>query len=232
MDDEQVMRDEGHPVFAACYDLITGWGDRRIIGPERRRLIDCCKGRVLEVGVGTGASFPDWQAAEDAGKVVSVAAVEPDPHMRRRAAARADRLGLEVDLRAAVAERLPFGDATFDAVATFLVLCTVADPVRALAEIYRVLRPGGTFVFIEHVRGDEAAARWQHRVRPVWATLGAGCQLDRDTVSAIVGSGFRDLSHRSIPLPFPLYRLVAGTAVRPSPDSSGARVAHRHGPTR
>lgn len=219
--------DEGHPVFAACYDLVTGYGDRRIIGPERRRLIASAHGRVLEVGVGTGASFPDWQAAQSAGRVVSVAAVEPDPHMRRRAADRADRLGLEVDLRGAAAERLPFDDGAFDAVAAFLVLCTVADPDRALAEMHRVLRPGGTFVFIEHVRGDEAARRWQRRIRPVWAGIGAGCQLDRDTIATIARSGFSDLNHRAIPLPFPLYRLVVGTAVRPLGGSSGTGPDHR-----
>lgn len=206
---------QGHPVFAALYDLATGWGDQHIIGPERRRLISACHGRVLEIGCGTGASFPDWCEAIQAGKVVDVAAVEPDAHMRRRAAAKAQRLGLEVRLREAVAEQLPFPDGTFDTIASFLVLCTVAEPAAALAEIYRVVRPGGALVFIEHVRGNDAQVVWQRRVRPVWATLGAGCQLDRDTIAVVAETGFSNLEYHTVPLPFPLYRLVVGSGARP-----------------
>jgi SAM-dependent methyltransferase len=216
--DERGPRPGGHPVFALLYDVLNGAGERRIVGPERRRLVDACRGRVLELGIGTGASLPYWREAHRRGSCTSLVAVEPDPSMRRRAVRRAARLGLHVEILPASAEALPLPDASCDAVAAFLVLCTVGDPARALAEAYRVLRPGGTFAFLEHVRAEGPAARWQTRLRPVWSRLAAGCQLDRDTAAAITAAGFRDLHFRSRPLPFPLCRLIAGTARRPDAE--------------
>jgi ubiquinone/menaquinone biosynthesis C-methylase UbiE len=207
-------RQPGHPVFAWTYDALTRGAERRLIGPQRQRLIDACSGSVLEVGAGTGASFPYWRDALHSGAVTSLAAVEPDPWMRLRAQRRAARLHLEVDLRSAPGEELPFPDGSFDSVAVFLVLCTVDDPARALAEARRVLRPGGTLAFLEHVRADGGAAVWQRRLRGLWAVLAAGCQLDRDTERAIGAAGFADLAVTVRPLPFPLYRMVAGTARR------------------
>jgi len=208
-------RQRGHPVFAGLYDLFGRAAERELLAPERRRCVAACRGRVLEIGAGTGASFPYWVEADRAGRLEALAAVEPDPHMRRRAAARAERLGLGLDILPAAAEALPFPDASFDAVACFLVLCTVDDPVRALAEARRVLRPGGTLAFMEHVRADGGAAHWQRRLHPLWHRLAAGCHLDRDTSSAISAAGFADLDYRARRLPFPIYRLVTGTARRP-----------------
>ena len=85
-----------------------------------------------------------------------------------------------------------------------------------------MLRPGGTLAFLEHVRADGAAARWQRRIRPLWAKLGVGCQLDRDTGGAIARAGFADTRLRTLPLPFPLCRLVAGTGRRPWHDPPAA----------
>lgn len=209
------MQQGGHPVFAGVYDLLVRVADARLLGPQRRRCVASCRGRVLEIGAGTGASFPYWLQARRSGRLESLAAVEPDPHMLRRAAARARRLGLELDLRQAPAESLPFPDASFDSVACFLVLCTVRDPGRALAEASRVLRPGGLLTLIEHVRAEGSAVAWQRRVAPVWSVLGAGCRLDRDTVAAVAAAGFTDPDYRVRSLPFPVYRLVTGTARRP-----------------
>lgn len=223
MQEPSGARNRGHPVFALLYDAMTRGAEGRTIGPLRIQLASACRGKVLEVGAGTGACFPAWLDAQLAGRVTTLAAVEPDPHMRRRAAARAQALGLAVDLRSDAAEALPFPAGSFDAVAVFLVLCSVTDPGRALAESHRVLRPGGTLVFIEHVRASGAAASWQRRLRRPWARLAAGCCLDRDSVASIAAAGFTDLSVHSLPLPFPLYRLVAGTARRgPAPSTTPA----------
>lgn len=220
-------RDRGHPVFALLYDTLTGAAERRVIGPERRRVVASCQGRVLELGVGTGASFPYWAEACRSGAVSSVVAIEPDPHMRRRAAVKARRVGLGVDILPTTAESLPFPDGSFDTVAAFLVLCTVAEPLRALAEAYRVLRPGGTLAFVEHVRATGVAARWQGRLRPIWSRLGAGCQLDRDTAAAIASAGFGELAFHSRSLPFPLVRMIVGTARRPAAGGSCGVSAQR-----
>ncbi len=205
----------GHPVFAFVYDAMTRGAENRVIGSERRRLILGCEGRVLELGAGTGASFPAWLEAVSAGRVKELVAVEPDVHMRRRAQARARALGLTVAFEPRPAEALPFPDHAFDTVAAFLVLCSVTHPAQALAQALRVLRPGGTLVFMEHVRADGRGARWQGRLAPVWARVGAGCRLDRDTVAEITSAGFTDLSVQYRPLPFPLYRLAVGSARRP-----------------
>ncbi len=209
------LRPRGHPVFAAVYDLLGRAAEQELLGAERRRCVAACRGRVLEIGAGTGASFPYWLEAARAGRLETLVAVEPDPHMRRRAAARARRLGLKLELLPAAAEALPFPDASFDAVASFLVLCTVDDPARALAEVRRVLRPGGTLAFLEHVRASGGgAARWQRRLQPAWQRLAAGCRLDRDTIFAVSAAGFAELDYRTRRLPFPIYRLVTGTARR------------------
>src|SRR5690606_8124971 len=137
---------------------------------------------VLEVGVGTGLNLPFYPM----NRVVRLVGLEPDPHMRRRAAARARRLGLPLELVAAPAEGIPFASGSFDTVVATHVVCTVADPRRALAEAFRVLRPGGTFRFLEHVRAaDERAARWQDRLTPVWRWVSAGCHPNRRTAEEI-----------------------------------------------
>jgi ubiquinone/menaquinone biosynthesis C-methylase UbiE len=152
----------------------------------RRRIAGGAQGRVLEIGAGTGANFPYYTEA-----AVSVVAVEPDPFMARRARERARKARVPIDLRQAPAEVLPFGDETFDTVVATLVLCSVRDPVKALAEIRRVLRPGGQFRFYEHVRYEHPfGAFWQDIATPLWRWAGAGCHPNRDTGRAIREAGF------------------------------------------
>ncbi|MFP5071545.1 class I SAM-dependent methyltransferase [Pseudonocardia nantongensis] len=175
----------GHRLFAALYDRLSAPVERAVLGPRRAELVGPLTGTVLDVGAGTGANLPHFRAAE------RVVATEPDPAMRRRLTERVRAAAVPVAVGDAGAERLPHPDGAFDAVVFTLVLCTVGDPARALAEAYRVLRPGGRLVALEHVRGSGRHARLQRRLDPLWTRMMAGCHLDRDTGAAIRAAGFR-----------------------------------------
>jgi ubiquinone/menaquinone biosynthesis C-methylase UbiE len=166
-------------IFAALYDLSFARGERAGMADRRRRLLATAQGRVLEIGAGTGLNLPYYTDA-----VSELVLTEPEAPMARRL----EKHGREV-VRAR-AETLPFPDASFDTVVSTLVLCTVDDPVRALAEARRVLRPGGRLLFIEHVRAEGALADWQDRLAGVWRRIGNGCHANRDTLTALSANGF------------------------------------------
>jgi SAM-dependent methyltransferase len=175
-----------HPLFARWYARVGHLMDT-VVGEHRKRLLAGLEGRVLEVGAGNGLNFPHYPAT-----VTEVLAVEPEPYLRRLALAAARQAPVPIRVADGVAEALPIPDATVDAVVASLVLCTVADPVRALAEVRRVLRPGGTLRFYEHVRAtDPRLARWQDRLERPWGWLVGGCHPNRDTVAAITAAGLR-----------------------------------------
>ena len=177
-----------HRLVASMYDRMTAPMERRFLGQRRERLLAGLTGRVLDVGAGTGANLRHLRHA------VGVVVAEPDDAMRARLAIRCreDRepAGVPVEVVAATAESLPYDDGTFDAVVFTLVLCTVAEPARALAEARRVLRPSGQLVVLEHVRGGPGLTRWQDRIDPLWSRLMAGCHPNRDTQLAIAQAGF------------------------------------------
>jgi ubiquinone/menaquinone biosynthesis C-methylase UbiE len=181
-------QEKGHRWFAAMYDRITGPGERRLLSKIRPRILGDLQGRVLEIGVGTGASF-EYYPSE-----AQVTGIEPDPYMLERARRRLAGLNVaNIELHQAPAEQLPFDDASFDHVVSTLVLCTVRDQPRALAEARRVLKPGGTLRFLEHVRNDESGF-WggvQDVITPVWRWFAAGCQPNRRTQRGIEQAGFR-----------------------------------------
>jgi ubiquinone/menaquinone biosynthesis C-methylase UbiE len=157
------------------------------IGDHRRRLLAGLQGRVLEVGAGNGLNFPHYPAT-----VTEVLAVEPEPYLRRLALAAAHKAPVPIRVTDGIAEALPGPDAAFDAVVASLVLCTVTDPDQALAEVRRVLRPGGMLRFYAHVRAtDPRLARWQDRLERPWGWLVGGCHPNRDTVAAIAAAGLR-----------------------------------------
>ena len=148
----------------------------------RTRVAGGARGRVLEIGAGTGFNFPYYS---DEAVVV---AVEPDPEMRRLAEPRAREHG--IDLRAAAAERLPFDDGEFDTVVSTGVFCSVDDPEAAIAEVHRVLRPGGELRFSEHVRGRSATRRvMQRTLDPLHCRL-FKCHIGRDTLRLLGDAGF------------------------------------------
>jgi SAM-dependent methyltransferase len=171
---------------AALYDRIP-WSEAKA-GPLRRFVAGGATGRVLEIGCGTGANlaYYDWS------RVVSLDASEPDPYMLRRAEAKAAALpaAAHVRLHNVGAEALPFPDASFDTVVATLVLCTVDDVERALAEVRRLLAPGGGFRFVEHVRGEGLLGRAQDLVEPVWGWCAGGCHPNRRTEASLQAAGF------------------------------------------
>ncbi len=188
-------------LFAALYDSALRRGERAGMADHRRSLLAAASGRVLEIGAGTGLNLPHYPEG------IELVLTEPDAPMARRAGR---------PVVPASAESLPFEDATFDTVVSTLVLCTVADPARAIAEFRRVLRPGGRLLFIEHVRGEERLARWQDRLDHPWRRIGNGCHANRDTLAALREGGFAveargDVWHR---MPRLIRPLAIGTAVQ------------------
>lgn len=182
--------DPSHPLFARIYDPATALIERTILRPHRTYLVDGLDGDVLDLGAGTGAMFPYFAARAPS---MTLHAIEPDPHMRRRAAGKADDLGLAVDLRGAGAESLPYADDSFDAVVASMVFCTIPDFEAALSEVARVLKPGGEFRFLEHVVDDGWRARFQSLIAPLWKRVAGGCHLTRQSASLFAAERALDI---------------------------------------
>jgi SAM-dependent methyltransferase len=155
---------------------------------HRRELLAGLNGRVLELGAGNGLNFPHYPAT-----VTEVVAVEPEDYLRERARHAAAGAPVTVTAVDAVADQLPFDDASFDAAVASLVLCSVPDQATALAELHRVVRAGGELRFYEHVRPNNprTAAVWQRLDDwNIWPRLAGGCHAARDTEAAIRAAGF------------------------------------------
>jgi ubiquinone/menaquinone biosynthesis C-methylase UbiE len=161
--------------------------ERRGGAGHRRRLLAGLRGRVIEVGAGSGVSFAYYPAT-----VTEVVAVEPEPHLRALAVEAARKAPIPVEVVDGLADRLPADDASFDAAVVAGVLCSVPDQGRALAELWRVLRPGGELRFHEHVAARAPRLAWLQRVldATLWPRFNGGCRLTRDTQAAVVAAGF------------------------------------------
>ena len=202
-------------VFARFYDRALKATEENGLGAMRGELLAGARGRVIEIGAGTGVNLElHGDGVED------LTLVEPDPHMGAQLRKRlAERHGdpLPAQLVAAPAETLPFADDTFDTAVATLVLCTIPDPVAAIDELARVLKPGGRLLFIEHVRAEDASsARWQDRLEKPWRFLADGCHCNRDTEASLRASSFRveGIDHGKMPKAAPIVRpLIHGTAV-------------------
>jgi ubiquinone/menaquinone biosynthesis C-methylase UbiE len=198
-------------VFARVYDMAFVLAERRGLRDLRKDLVGRSSGRVVELGAGTGLNLRHYPE-----RVSDLLLTEPDPHMAARLRTRAAALSLGARVVEAPAEDLPLDDASVDTVVATLVLCTVQDPGRALAEVARVLRPGGRFLFAEHVRSTTPrAARWQDRLNTPWSWYACGCQCNRDTMSAIRAASFQvgEVTHDRLRWISPVVRpLVVGAA--------------------
>ncbi len=175
-------------ILAAIYDRFMGGVEEACLRDWRAELLGGLSGEVLEVGAGTGLNLPHYPAA-----VTRLCLTEPDRHMRarllRKIEERADR---RIESSEASIEKLPFDGAAFDAVVVTLVLCSVTEPAAALGEMRRVLKPGGTLVYLEHVAARDNPGRlvWQRRIEPFWKRIAGNCHLARRTTDAIVLAGF------------------------------------------
>ncbi len=174
----------GHRLFAALYDPLTASFERAVLAERRRALLGDLTGVVLDLGAGTGANLVHFRGP------ARVVAAEPDPWMRKRLTARAAAAPVPVEVSRDRAEQLGFEDASFDAVVCACVLCSVDDLAAALAEIGRVLRPGGQLAILEHVRAEDGFAKWQRRFQPLWSRVSGGCHPDRDIAGAVTSAGF------------------------------------------
>jgi SAM-dependent methyltransferase len=168
-------------IVAAIYDPFLALGERRGMRERRRRLLRQARGRVLEIGAGTGLNLAHYPAELD-----ELLLSEPLDPMARRLESRLRRSGVRGRVLRAGAEALPLATGSVDTVVSTLVLCTVADPDAALDEIRRVLRPGGRFLFCEHVRSDSnRLARWQERLAGPWQAFADGCRCNQQTLAKI-----------------------------------------------
>jgi ubiquinone/menaquinone biosynthesis C-methylase UbiE len=191
-----------HPIFARFWTFISEREDEAGQAQHRQELLAGARGRAIELGAGNGRNFPHYPA-----EVGEVVAIEPEPYLRERAREAAADASVNVEVVDATDDPLPCDDGSFDVAVACLVLCSVPDQARALAELRRVLKPGGELRFYEHVVPRRP---WQARLfraadsSGVWPKLAAGCHCSRDTGAAIAGAGFeveslRRLSFNGLP---------------------------------
>ncbi len=200
-----------HPVFARVYPRIAAFADAHGSIEHRQEMLAGVRGRVVEIGAGTGSNFRHYQP-----EVTQVMAVEPEPRLRALAEKAATEAPVPVEVVAGLAEELPLEDDGFDVAVCSLVLCTIADVPGALAEARRVLKPGGELRFYEHVRSERPGfRRVQQVLAPLWRLPGGGCHLTRDTERAIQEAGFTVKDIRRF------YFLINGRANPASPSIIG-----------
>jgi ubiquinone/menaquinone biosynthesis C-methylase UbiE len=214
-------------------DIIRKIGDaygRRVLP----RIIDCAmrhdeatrlraasvpraNGSVLEVGIGSGLNMPFYTNA-----VTHLYGVDPSQELLAMARGRAASARYPVELLRGDAERVPLATASVDTVVTTWSLCSIANPAAALAEIRRLLKPDGAFIFVEHgLSPDDGVRKWQNRLTPLWRRVAGGCHLNRPVAEMIRDAGFAivDLRTGYVPGPRPMTFMYEG-------------IAHAHHPTR
>lgn len=200
--------------FASIYDRMLAESEEAGMRDRRMALLARASGRTLELGAGTGLNLEHYPAA-----VTELVLTEPFEPMARRLRERVRDAGSDAEVIEAPASTLPLPDASFDTAIATLMLCSVDDVPATLAEIERVLRPGGQLLFAEHVRSEEPSlARWQDRLEGSWKFVGHGCRCNRDTVASIDASGLElgDVVRERLPKAAPIVRPMAiGSASKP-----------------
>ena len=198
--------------FAAWYPPMMGRVERNGQAAFRRDQLAAARGRVLEIGAGSGLSVPHYPSTID-----ELVLLEPNPAFRNRLVDAAGRLGVRASIVDGDAHDLPFPDSSFDTVTASLVFCSIDDPGRVLADVHRVLKPGGRFLFHEHVRGGRVRGVVQDLLTPLQRRLADGCHANRDFEALLTASPLDmvTIAHERMPTAIPtIVPLVIGTAER------------------
>ncbi len=202
-----------------------GFYDRHILPPmlnacmgmkqlreEREKIVPKASGDVVEIGIGSGLNLPHYGP-----DVESVTGVDPSIELQKRARERASQAVFPVYFKSISGESLPLDDESFDCAVITWTLCTIPDPGKALAEVRRVLKPGGKLFFIEHGHSpDESVARWQERINGFWPKITGGCNVNRHMDTLIAGGGFtfEEMETGYIKGPRPMSYMYRGVAQR------------------
>ena len=198
------------PLNALFFDIMEGYINSRLAARKSRLFADL-PGAVVEIGAGVGANFAYFKEG------TRVIAVEPNPHMHPGLRRKARRRSLPLSILENGAEAIDLPDNSVDAVVCTLVLCTVGDPARVIDEVRRILKPGGHFIFIEHVAAPQKTwrRRLQDSLHGFWRYIFEGCNTNRDTGAMLQGAGFRNLQIEEYVMrsPFlPVNSQIAGAA--------------------
>ncbi len=170
-------------IFPRLCDLLLG---TELVAARRRELLAQARGQVLEIGFGTGLNVEHYSP-----RVAKLTTIDPNEGMHRLAVRRIKSSPIEVEQRVLRSEQLPFEDGSFDCVVSTFTLCSIDDVSRALTEVYRALKPGGQFLFLEHGLSPEPKVqKWQRRLNWLQGKLADGCRLDRDVKQLIAGQPF------------------------------------------
>jgi ubiquinone/menaquinone biosynthesis C-methylase UbiE len=205
-----------HPIFARWYARMSEAMEHRGLAQHRSTLLAGLTGQVIELGAGNGMNFTHYPP-----QVTRLLAIEPEPYLRRLAQAQAAEAHIPITIVDGLADHLPATDGSYDAAIASLVLCTVPDQDSALAELHRVLKPGGRLRFFEHVHAATPGRRGLQKTldATIWPWLGGGCHCGRDTQTAIERAGFvidriEQLTTADTRIPLPATPQILGTAIR------------------
>ena len=161
-------------VLPCCLDRACAIGP---ITKQREKVVPLAAGCVVEIGIGSGLNLPHYNP----NKVTKIIGVDPDAHIWKRSQKRRDACPIEIERIGLSGENIPLEDNTADTVLVTYSLCTIPDPVKALKEMARVLKPGGEILFTEHGKAPDADVhKWQNRIDPIWSKIAGGCHSGRD----------------------------------------------------